>query len=67
MNIRIKRVERLWNDGRPICDHNFSLIVDGLMIQDDPPCHCGGERITLIAAREGEHTIQTQLAEAKTA
>lgn len=66
MSIRIKRIERLWNDGRPICDHGFSLIIDGLMIQDDPPCQCGGERITLIAASEGEQAANNQLAEAKT-
>ncbi len=53
-NIRIKRIERLWNDGRPMCDHAFSLIIDGQMVQDDPACLCGGERVTLIATRTGE-------------
>jgi len=49
-NLRIKRLERLWPDDRPICPHAFSLIIDGVMVQDDEPCSCGGERITLIAA-----------------
>ena len=53
-NIRIKRLERLWNDERSICEHAFTLIVDGRMVQDDAPCQCGGERITLIAAFEPE-------------
>ena len=53
-NLRIKRLERLWNDERPICAHAFTLIVDGRMVQDDAPCSCGGERITLIAAYERE-------------
>ena len=50
--IRIKRLERLWGDDRPVCSHAFSLILDGRMVQDDPPCACGGERVTLIAASE---------------
>lgn len=53
-NLRIKRLERLWDDGRPVCTHAFTLIVDGEMVQDDAPCACGGERITLIAAHDGE-------------
>ncbi|HEX8853487.1 MAG TPA: hypothetical protein VF754_08370 [Pyrinomonadaceae bacterium] len=52
--LRIKRLERLWNDGRPLCEHAFTLIIDGRMVQDDAPCACGGERITLVAAYEGE-------------
>ena len=55
-NLRIKRLERLWNDERPICEHAFTLIVDGRMVQDDAPCSCGGERITLIAAYEQEES-----------
>ena len=51
-HIRIKRLERLWDDERPICAHAFTLIVDGRMVQDDAPCSCGGERITLVAASE---------------
>ncbi len=47
--VRIKRLERLWTDDRPICAHAFTLILDGEMVQDDAPCSCGGERITLIA------------------
>ena len=50
--LRIKRLERLWSDERPICQHAFTLILDGQMVQDDAPCACGGERITLIAAVE---------------
>lgn len=53
--IRVVRLERLWNDGRPICDHAFSLIVDGRMVQDDAVCGCGGERITVIAVA-GDNT-----------
>jgi hypothetical protein len=52
--VRIKRLERLWTDDRPICAHAFTLILDGEMVQDDAPCACGGERITLVAARVSE-------------
>ena len=54
--VRIKRLERLWTDDRPICAHAFTLILDGEMVQDDAPCACGGERITLVAARVVEPT-----------
>lgn len=37
-----------------MCDHAFSLIIDGQMVQDDPACSCGGERVTLIATRTKE-------------
>lgn len=47
--VKIVRLERLWNDDRPVCDHAFSLIMDGRMVQDDPSCPCGGQRLTLIA------------------
>ena len=57
-NLRIKRLERLWNDDRPICEHAFTLIVDGQMVQDDEPCPCGGERITLVAAYEEEPALR---------
>ncbi|HVF51392.1 MAG TPA: hypothetical protein VNA19_15000 [Pyrinomonadaceae bacterium] len=50
--LRIKRLERLWTDDRPLCSHAFTLIVDGKMIQDDAACTCGGERMILIAASE---------------
>lgn len=56
--LRIKRLERLWNDERPICVHAFTLILDGRMVQDDAPCTCGGERITLIAACDDERPFQ---------
>jgi hypothetical protein len=58
--LRIKRLERLWSDQRPICVHAFTLILDGQMVQDDAPCPCGGERITLIAADE-EREAGTQV------
>ncbi len=56
-NLRIKRLERLWNDERPICEHAFTLIVDGRMVQDDAQCSCGGERITVIAAHEQQRPL----------
>lgn len=56
--VRIKRLERLWTDDRPICAHAFTLILDGEMVQDDAPCACGGERITLVAARVVEPSQQ---------
>lgn len=62
-NLRIKRLERLWNDERAICEHAFTLIVDGRMVQDDAPCACGGERITLIAAHEHPCTLQESTGE----
>ncbi|HEV2704548.1 MAG TPA: hypothetical protein VGV59_01410 [Pyrinomonadaceae bacterium] len=63
--LRIKRLERLWNDGRPLCEHAFTLIVDGRMVQDDAPCACGGERITLVAAYEDEQPSQSASAESQ--
>lgn len=57
-SLRIIRLERLWTDERAVCSHAFSLIVDGRMVQDDPPCSCGGERVTLIAAYVDEHPFQ---------
>ncbi|HVG38222.1 MAG TPA: hypothetical protein VM870_02975 [Pyrinomonadaceae bacterium] len=48
-DLKIVRLDRLWHDDRPICDHAFSLIIDGRMTQDDPACACGGQRLTLIA------------------
>jgi hypothetical protein len=67
--LRIKRLERLWGGERPICAHAFTLIVDGEMVQDDAPCACGGERITVIAAHEeGERrTQESQLTKQKIA
>ena len=63
-SLRIIRLERLWTDERAICSHAFSLIVDGRMVQDDPPCSCGGERVTLIAAYSDEQPVQeTQLSD----
>lgn len=63
-SLRIIRLERLWTDERAICSHAFSLIVDGRMVQDDPSCSCGGERITLIAAYVDEPRVQeTQLSD----
>lgn len=59
--LRIRRLERLWNDGRPLCEHAFTLIVDGRMVQDDAPCACGGERITLVAAYEDEEPSESQV------
>lgn len=66
--LRIKRLERLWNDGRPLCEHAFTLIIDGRMVQDDAPCTCGGERITLVAAYEDEQpSEQSSEAQARAA
>jgi hypothetical protein len=59
--LRIKRLERLWTDDRPICAHAFTLIVDGEMVQDDAPCACGGERVTLVAACELEPSPPLQV------
>jgi hypothetical protein len=55
--LRIKRLERLSTDQRPVCAHAFTLFVDGVLVQDDPPCSCGGERITLVAAFESESSF----------
>ena len=57
-SLRIKRLEGLWGDSQTICPHAFTLILDGRMVQDDPPCSCGGERITLIAACEEEPVLE---------
>ncbi len=59
--VKIVRLERLWNDDRPVCDHAFSLIMDGQMVQDDPSCSCGGQRLTMIAVSCAEAEQQTAL------
>ncbi len=30
------------------CTHAFTLVVDGEIVKNDPPCSCGGERVKIV-------------------